>query len=1325
MKYKKYIKKVVSIGLATAFVATSCYTTTYAMTDSKEAIRNFIAEADFKKVSGSTNGGLAPTVFEDAYASQAQKKRTRSAIPASYDLRNKGLSTVIKNQAPWGSCWSFGALSALESNMLIKRGALGSSAATTPDYSELQLAWSAYSTQTSESLQGSPAGVNQVGEGQVVTRNADKDRLDEGGNVQGTIAILAAWQGAANETDIPYQASDGSKNRDSDWSVSEEKRNMTAVQLQNVDFLPDPITYSGTPSKDTYTYHNDATMNIKSAIMNKGVVNVSYYADQSSPDGVQDGTYFNYTNWCQYVDTFIQPNHAVSIVGWDDAYSKDNFNADHKPSQDGAWLVKNSWGTGWGIDEDGDHTGDGYFWLSYYDYTLGNVTSLQGEEVGKYTKNYQYDYLNLRSGYELREFDQTSSIANVFTATDDEQLKAVSAVTMVPGASVTVEVYKLPSGKDSNPLANNRQKMSTKTVTIPYSGYHTIELDNLVPLASGETFVIIETIKDTSGKYYLPIELASIGLGQTAVCNAKESYIIDGGEAMDIYELNAEDQSSNPSRDLQYGNAMIKAFTLEDDKNPAPTVSSLTYEMFDKANKSQGIQTYTDIDNSNITLLPGVASIKITNIATSDSSIPSITVKGNTYNLGDFITRVDFTKTDGNTNPIVITTKSKPIGTNTKTFTFAFKTSPITITNNGITLLDTGYHLASDATFIASDVNSGTEFEAIKLALTPLGGVDKFKVYNLGVTPPLASNETVRISLTTDDSYDASEKTKLYYVSINEGIATLTEIANDSQKTKILSGDVNSMGYYVLTQIKEAPTVPSLSAITYAPNQVLADVSLPAVEGGTWTWDTGDMIPTVNVTSYPATFTPNSDSKYRDYQANIKLTVNKATPVFATTAATSITYGQKLMESTLTGSASCNGVNVPGSISWQKETCMPTVSDSNTTAYNTQFIPTDTINYNSATATQKVIVAKKAITVTANNASKVYGDVNPTFTYSIPDGALVGNDTKTDLAVTLTCSATTSSSAGTTVDIVGSSTAINYAVTVNTATLTIHKRPVGCTVKDVTIQYGQALPAHFEYTISNLVNGDTATSIGAMATIKPANLMTDNLAGRYELQITDFTVTSPNYTAGTTASGVLMIEGVSSKHVDNNSSLPSTIATLFEVNGNLEGTEVITIKDIKNKNTLSLFKEAIKDGQNLENTFDLSLVGLKTELKGALTITIPVDTKYNGKQVTVLHYVEAGKLNATNHKASENSIDIYENLTVVDGKVQIQVYSLSPFALITPILDNPDLDSSNNGSTITQVTNKPVSTGDHTAIIGMAILGLGALATITMLSVKKSKKMEN
>ena len=75
---------------------------------------------------------------------------------------------------------------------------------------------------------------------------------------------------------------------------------------------------------------------IKQAIYTYGAVQVGVYADN---------WFMSYTggvfNRCRNRVNYT--NHAVILCGWDDAK--------------GAWLMKNSWGTGWGED--------GYMWIAY------------------------------------------------------------------------------------------------------------------------------------------------------------------------------------------------------------------------------------------------------------------------------------------------------------------------------------------------------------------------------------------------------------------------------------------------------------------------------------------------------------------------------------------------------------------------------------------------------------------------------------------------------------------------------------------------------------------------------------------------------------------------------------------------------------------------------------------------------------------------------------------------------------------------------------------------------------------------------------------------
>ena len=59
-----------------------------------------------------------------------------------------------------------------------------------------------------------------------------------------------------------------------------------------------------------------------------------------------EDTFMSYTGGC-YDKPYFGTNHAVLIVGWDD----------NMCDGDGAWMVKNSWGPGWGED--------GFFYIKY------------------------------------------------------------------------------------------------------------------------------------------------------------------------------------------------------------------------------------------------------------------------------------------------------------------------------------------------------------------------------------------------------------------------------------------------------------------------------------------------------------------------------------------------------------------------------------------------------------------------------------------------------------------------------------------------------------------------------------------------------------------------------------------------------------------------------------------------------------------------------------------------------------------------------------------------------------------------------------------------
>jgi C1A family cysteine protease len=66
-----------------------------------------------------------------------------------------------------------------------------------------------------------------------------------------------------------------------------------------------------------------------------------------------EDTFFYYTGGC-YNKPYYNSNHAVLIVGWDDTMC----------GGQGAWIVKNSWGPGWGVN--------GYYYIKYGCCTIGS-----------------------------------------------------------------------------------------------------------------------------------------------------------------------------------------------------------------------------------------------------------------------------------------------------------------------------------------------------------------------------------------------------------------------------------------------------------------------------------------------------------------------------------------------------------------------------------------------------------------------------------------------------------------------------------------------------------------------------------------------------------------------------------------------------------------------------------------------------------------------------------------------------------------------------------------------------------------------------------------
>jgi hypothetical protein len=139
------------------------------------------------------------------------------------------------------------------------------------------------------------------------------------------------------------------------------------------------------------------------------------------------------------------------------------------------------------------------------------------------------------------------------------------------------------------------------------------------------------------------------------------------------------------------------------------------------------------------------------------------------------------------------------------------------------------------------------------------------------------------------------------------------------------------------------------------------------------------------------------------------------------------------------------------------------------------------------------IVLARIITVTADDASRVYGDANPTFTYQVTGGNLVNGDT---LSGTLATSATATSNVGHYDITRGSLANANYAINFNDGDLAVTQRQIIVAANDISRVYGDANPT-LTYTVGGrgLVNGDMLTGSLAAPTI-PASFVGNYSTGR-------------------------------------------------------------------------------------------------------------------------------------------------------------------------------------------------------------------------------------
>lgn len=233
-----------------------------------------------------------------------------------------------------------------------------------------------------------------------------------------------------------------------------------------------------------------------------------------------------------------------------------------------------------------------------------------------------------------------------------------------------------------------------------------------------------------------------------------------------------------------------------------------------------------------------------------------------------------------------------------------------------------------------------------------------------------------------------------YLNTLAAGTYTMTVSYNplgEIYKNGISAGDAPQTSVITLTVKKADLTVsavPVTTSATYSPSASLNDHftltggSVKAtVDGlektveGTWSWQDGNLTPTVRNDGYTAVFTPLDSANFNSVTATVSVTITKAVPVIIEVPkASEITYGQPLSDSILSGGRA----DIDGRFQWKNENKRPTyLYDSERTEFIIVFYPTDLINYETATC-KTVVKVNQAENAPLMPANSMVADHNAT-----------------------------------------------------------------------------------------------------------------------------------------------------------------------------------------------------------------------------------------------------------------------------------------------------------------------------------------------------------
>lgn len=445
------------------------------------------------------------------------------------------LNLRVEHQGSTTECWAFATLKSMESNIAIENGLTD-----IPNFSERHADYA-----TSRTFLD---GINE---------NGFNRELGNGGLPISALAYLTNGQGAVLEEEMPF------KDNEEKINLAEIDKPVDTV-VTDYQILPSiykKYEIDGTGNTKSVSYfdvngneYSKEEVNalrdiIKEHLVKYGAIatmtagNYSqYYNNQKNPFAA---TAYN----CN--DSSLIRDHAITIVGWDDNYSRDNFAEGAKPSEDGAYIVLNSYGS--------ESFDNGYMYISYEDAIIENeMYGIQSTSKVDYDKIYQYDYYG--GIYQVgTQSAKTGSYGVVYNKdnSEDEVLNSVG-VTLADYAAF--EVYVNPNGSS---FRNENLIKVGESDGVLAPGYHRIDITP-VELQEGDFSIVVKQTSEGEA-FYFEVEASVPGTAYEFADSENRSYIsLDGYNWVNLSSL------SISGIDMDTADVCIKAFTTLGAKEENP-----------------------------------------------------------------------------------------------------------------------------------------------------------------------------------------------------------------------------------------------------------------------------------------------------------------------------------------------------------------------------------------------------------------------------------------------------------------------------------------------------------------------------------------------------------------------------------------------------------------------------------------------------------------------------------------------------------------------------------------------------------------------------------